>query len=493
MARQKGTQDVTGPELFASLAPKGPKLVLPHKPWPKQQLFLDLDCEEAFYGGAAGGGKSDALLDAALKYRDVPGYSAILFRKTYTDLALPDAIMDRAHKWLAGTAARWDGVNKTYLLPTYGKPASLTFGFMDGPRDRYRYQGAMVQFAGFDEVTQFLEAEYLYLFSRLRRLVGMDIPWRMRCAGNPGGVGHEWVGKRFGIVDGYDPAVVHAGPDGRVFVPARLEDNPSLDREAYERALEKLDQVTYQQLRHGRWIVDSSELVYSFNTRANLCDKLPDIAPRKWTKVFAADFGVTDPTAFAVWAFEEHTEAAYLIESDEWPGLSPSEAADIARAWEDRHGGFDRIIGDLGGLGKGFAAEWRKRFAIPIEAAQKPNKLGFIKLFNGDLQHQRAMVLRTGNEKFVECITALRWKDDKHQVEHQSLPNHLTDAALYGWRECRAWDWSEQAKAYPVGTADYERAREEQRMKKLAEAFEREQSDEQDYYSSDNEWIRGVG
>ena len=54
-----------------------------------------LTCLEALYGGAAGGGKSDALLDAALMFVDVPGYASILFRRTYKDLALPEAIMDR--------------------------------------------------------------------------------------------------------------------------------------------------------------------------------------------------------------------------------------------------------------------------------------------------------------------------------------------------------------------------------------------------------------
>jgi hypothetical protein len=485
---------MTGPELFASLAPKGPKLVLPHKPWPKQQTFIELDCEEAFYGGAAGGGKSDALLADALKYRDVPGYSAILFRKTYTDLALPDAIMDRAHKWLAGTGARWLGVDKTYLLPTYGAPAKLTFGFMDGPRDRFRYQGAMVQYAGFDEVTQFIEQDYTYLFSRLRRLAEMSIPWRMRCAGNPGGVGHEWVGKRFGIVDGYDPRVVHQGPEGRMFVPARLEDNPSLDREAYERALSKVDAVTYQQLRFGRWIVDSSELVYAFDERINVVDELPEL-PRgeKWMYVLAADFGVTDPTAFAVWAFSEHDPCTYLVESEEWAGMSPSESAEIARAWDKRYGGFERVVGDEGGLGKGFAEEWRKRFQLPIEPAQKPNKLGFIKLMNGDMQGGRLKVIRSTNLGYIACVKQLRWKDDKHQTEHPGLPNHLSDAGLYGWRECRAWDWAERAPAYARGTREYNEQREDQRMDRLAEQWKREQSDEQDYYSADNEWIRGTG
>ena len=70
---------------------------IPHAPTPRQAAFLMLDCLEAFYGGAGGDGKSDALLMAALQYADVPGYNALIIRRNITDLAMPNALMDRAH------------------------------------------------------------------------------------------------------------------------------------------------------------------------------------------------------------------------------------------------------------------------------------------------------------------------------------------------------------------------------------------------------------
>ena len=73
---------------------------VPHSPTPKQAEFLACQAKEVFYGGAAGGGKSDALLMAALAYVDVPGYAALLLRRTFADLSLPGALMDRAHQWL---------------------------------------------------------------------------------------------------------------------------------------------------------------------------------------------------------------------------------------------------------------------------------------------------------------------------------------------------------------------------------------------------------
>src|SRR5438309_2104862 len=72
----------------------------PQRPFAKQLAFLLLPHLEAFYGGSAGPGKSSGLLMAALQYAELPGYHAILFRKTYADLSLPGALMDRAHEWL---------------------------------------------------------------------------------------------------------------------------------------------------------------------------------------------------------------------------------------------------------------------------------------------------------------------------------------------------------------------------------------------------------
>lgn len=180
---------------------------------------------------------------AALQYVDTPSYAGILFRRTYRDLALPGAIMDRAADWLRSTAAKWNDTEHTWVFPS---GATLTFGYLDAENDKYRYQSAEFQFIGFDELTQFRETQYLYLFSRLRRLEGSEVPLRMRSASNPGGVGHDWVKTRF--------VSPHEGSD-RVFVPAKLADNPHLDQSQYVDSLEQLDAVTRAQLLEGNWEV----------------------------------------------------------------------------------------------------------------------------------------------------------------------------------------------------------------------------------------------
>jgi phage terminase large subunit-like protein len=225
---------------------------IPHRPHPPQAAFLLLTNREALFGGAAGGGKSDALLMAALQYVDIPGYSALLLRRSFAQLAQADALIPRAHEWLQGTDARWNEQKHTWTFPS---GAVLKFGHLQNENDKYDYQGSAWHFVGFDELTQFSETQYTYLISRARRrkaepgkpapLAG-GVPIRVRASANPGGEGHEWVKRRY---------LTEGRSKGRVFVPSKLSDNPSLDREDYLKSLAELDPVTRAQLLDGNWDV----------------------------------------------------------------------------------------------------------------------------------------------------------------------------------------------------------------------------------------------
>lgn len=275
-----------------------PRIVEPytkHIPHPTQQVFLSLKDKEVFFGGSAGGGKSDALLMAALQYVDVPGYSALILRRTWPDLNSPGAILDRTKDWLRDTPATMREGGRRWTFPSGAK---LTFGTMLFDKDKYRYQSSEYQFVGFDELTHFPEPSYLYLFSRIRKptlvcltcsralnvqrdvfgelkyyhggkhpcknpfpdpkvldqypasATGMtifDVPLRMRSASNPGGYGHQWVKDRF-----VDPLKKEPGA---IFVPSSLKDNPSLDYQSYVENLQHLSPVDRERLLAGDWDV----------------------------------------------------------------------------------------------------------------------------------------------------------------------------------------------------------------------------------------------
>lgn len=408
---------------------QSPKQFEFHDAHAKQREFLALTELEALYGGAAGGGKSDALLMAALQHVHVPGYRALLLRRTYPALNLPGAIMDRAHDWLDGTAAHWDDQDKRWTFPS---GAILQFGYCDAERDLDRYKGAEFHFIGIDEVTEWPEPWYLFLFSRLRRVVGFDVAMRMRAATNPDGLGAEWVRERFGIPE--DTVVTEniQTTDERVFMPARAEDNPSLDLEAYELSLSQLGPVRYQQLRFGRWLRDAGGLVYSIAGR-----HIIDIAPACSRYVLAIDYGFNDSTAFVVFGWRENDPTTFALMAEKRTGLTPGKAAERVQELQALYA-FEAIVGDTGGLGKGYVEEARSRFQLPIEAAEKNNKRGYIELLNGALESDQLRFVRGACEPLLEEARKLPW-DKERKLPAAGFEDHACDAMLYGWRRARAY------------------------------------------------------
>ena len=223
------------------LEPKKP-LYCPEEPSLTQKVFLRTNSIEALFGGAAGGGKSSALLMSALQFVDTPGYSAILFRRTFADLSLPGALMDRFKSWIDEEQdIHW---NANSYVATFPSGARISFGYLNNTNDYLRYKGSEFQFIGMDEVTEIRESDYRYLFSRLRRPATgplADVPLRMRAASNPA---PNWVRQRF-IVEGLEK--------NRIFVPSKLQDNPGIDAESYRQALSALDPIERRRLEEGDW------------------------------------------------------------------------------------------------------------------------------------------------------------------------------------------------------------------------------------------------
>jgi hypothetical protein len=268
---------------------------LPDLPSAPQAIFLLLDNRDAFYGGAAGGGKSAALLMGGLQYVDRPGYHALILRRTFPELEGADGLIAQSHEWLEHSDAKWNEQKHRWTFPS---GATIQFGHCEEENDKYRYQGQAYQYVGFDELTHFTEAQYDYITrTRARRsLVQREqgIPIRARGASNPGNVGHAWVASRF----------IEQRKPGVVFIPAKAADNPGLDVAEYWEGMKDLPETLRRQLWDGDWSVTEGA---AFRLAPeHLIEPFPKerAMPDWWERFESMDYGLTNPTAWHFWAID---------------------------------------------------------------------------------------------------------------------------------------------------------------------------------------------
>lgn len=469
---------------------------IPWEPNSRQREFLGLMCREALYGGAAGGGKSGALLMAALQYVHVPGYSAILFRRTFKQLQGADGLIEKSHELLDGTGAVW---TKSDYLWTFPSGATMRFGHIEGLGDEKQYDGHAFQFCGFDELTHFLEQQYRHLFSRQRRPKRddttplppphlcrelCDVPLRMRGATNPGGIGHEWVQKRFAIsttgtqaekwTEKQGERVVEVHAKHRTFVPAKVEDNAAnLDVDSYkESSLSQLDATQRAQLEEGLWIRDGQGLIYKHvdapAPHGNLIDGIDLDEP--WTYLLSIDLGAsqsTPTTAFAIIAYHEHRNETVAVRSWAEAGMTPKKDADrIAEVFDEFP--LELVVVDTGGLGGGYLEDFQVRFGEVCIAAEKKNKLGARRILNGMLERRELLIVADQNADLRKELGTLPW-DERGLDAEKGFADHLTDALLYGARASRGFAAVAPAKRPAHGTPEWS-AEEERRMEDALDA-----------------------
>jgi predicted phage terminase large subunit-like protein len=315
---------------------------------PKQARFLAFGGYEALYGGAAGGGKSDALLMGALRDIGHWHYRGGLFRRTFAELEA--SLIERSQLWYPGYGGRYNSQKHAWRFPS---GAVIEFGYLDQPSDVHRYQSIEYQYLGFDELTSFSEKVYVYMLSRLRSSHGLRV--RARGATNPGNVGHEWVMRRW--APWLDPeSKVHAdpgaplyylnhpkdgeywcaqsdsrddiGPDGkpyhqtakaRVFIPALVSDNPHVAENdpEYIGRLMGLDPVTRAQMLEGNWLARPAAGLYFKRHWFPLCDAAPvDVSMRVrwWDRAATEATATNDPDWTVGLKFSRLRDKSYVVE-----------------------------------------------------------------------------------------------------------------------------------------------------------------------------------
>ena len=272
-----------------------------------QTEFLAASETDVLYGGAAGGGKSYAMLVDPLRYAHRAAHRALIIRRSMPELR---ELIDKSRELYpkAFPGCKYREVEKLWNFPSGAK---IEFGFLERDADVYRYQGQAYSWIGFDEITHLpTEFAWNYLASRLRTTDSEITPY-MRCTANPGGVGAHWVKNRY--IEPSDPDQSFLGKDGltRKFIPARLEDNPFLATDGrYEQMLKALPPTQRKQLLEGNWDVNEGAAFTEFSLEEHVIP--PFTIPIHWDRVKGIDYGYASESA-CVWAAIDPSDGTLIV------------------------------------------------------------------------------------------------------------------------------------------------------------------------------------
>ena len=305
-----------------------------YQPTKKQAMFHASKANEILYGGAAGGGKTKALImDALFRCLTFPNTTAVIFRRTYQELEdtdIKEALASYPEKLATYNAGRHE-----FKLANGSK---ILFRHCENEADRFKYSGIEIQFLYFDELTSFEQVVYDFIKTRLRAKKSLGVVPIVRSASNPGNIGHGWVKKMF----------VNAGPymsiqeqeiysetlhKSRIirtqYIPALAMENPFIT-EDYIFELEQKPEALKKALLNGDWDSFEGQVFKEFvNDPNHYKDRKwthviePFDIPLDWPRFFSFDHGYSRPFSCQWWAMD-YQGRAYLYK--EWYGCKPKQA-----------------------------------------------------------------------------------------------------------------------------------------------------------------------
>lgn len=289
-----------------------------------QEDFLAAGETDVLYGGAAGGGKSYAMIIDPLRFAHRAAHRALIIRRSMPELR---ELIDKSRELYpkAFPGCKYREVEKLWTFPSGAK---IEFGFLERDSDVYRYQGQAYSWIGFDEITHLAtEFSWNYLASRLRTTDESITPY-MRCTANPGGAGAHWVKKRY--IQPAPPNTSFKGEDGltRKFIPARLDDNPYLSKDGrYEQMLKSLPPTQRKQLLEGDWNVAEGAAFTEFDMFKHVIE--PFEIPMHWERIKGIDYGYASESA-CVWGAVDPSDGTLIIYRELYrKGLLATDLADM--------------------------------------------------------------------------------------------------------------------------------------------------------------------
>ncbi len=302
----------------------------------KQGVALETLATEVLYGGAVGGGKSFLMRAAAVMWCGmIPGLQVYLFRRLRDDLVKNHI---EGPKGLRMLLAPWHKSGLVDIVEDeirFWNGSKIYLCHCKDEKDRLKYLGAEIHVLLIDELTTFTETIYRFLRQRCR-MVGIKAPSefagrfpRIVCGSNPGNVGHGWVKTAF--IDSRAPLDIERMPPDeggmlRQYIPARLEDNPSMaeDDPGYADKVCGLgNPELVRAMRDGDWNVIAGAYFPEFETARHVIE--PRSLPAYWQRFRSFDWGSARPFSVGWWAVSDGELPEFprgaLIRYREWYGV----------------------------------------------------------------------------------------------------------------------------------------------------------------------------
>jgi hypothetical protein len=422
------------------------------EPLPRQAYAMKCDADQIFYGGAAGGGKTDCSL--AFNIRGVMEHGrkwkGIIFRKTFPQLA---EVIDRGKKLFTPMGARYNETNHVFTFPN---GAAVRLASLERDPDIERYQGQQFTLVVFDELGNW-KTDYCWTFMSTRVRSPDGVFCQMLGTGNPGGPGHAWIKNMF--IDGFRPDVKYRIPAAfdrergewdyvsRCFIPSKLEDNVYLTKTPqYKASLEALPKHLRRAYLNGDWDVYAGQVFDEWRREKHVVKPFA-LSQEGWRRFYAMDWGYSRPYAVVKLAVNgdgkviQYGEIYGCLRGEVNKGVKEGSGEAAKKAWADAVSeGVTYMIAD--------PETWNKKdsFPAPITAFQEAgfrciranhDRKAGLQIFHDYLKQEDEngqpmfQVFNTCYQT-IRTLPALLPDPNKPEDVDSGMEDHLYDAVRYG-------------------------------------------------------------
>ena len=434
-------------------------------PTEKQKIFHASKANEILYGGAAGGGKTKALImDALFRCLKNPGTTACVFRRTYQELEDTD-IKEAQASYPEGIAKYNAGRHEFQLI----NGSKILFRHCESEADRFKYSGIEIQFLYFDELTSFEQVVYDFIKTRLRAKKSLGVVPIVRSASNPGNIGHGWVKKMFVDAGPYlsiqtqevYSETLHKSKIIRTqYIPALAMENPHITDD-YIFELEQKPEALRKSLLEGRW--DAFEgMVFTewrddpshYEDRKWTHVIAPFDIPAEWPRYFGFDHGYSKPFSCGWFAMGPD---GCLYHYKEWYGCKPKQAnvgicltpgqisdgiieREEAESRENLHMGrtadpaiFDKSRGDsvADQMAPGFMGRNKGVIFSKGDHTRIPGLMQFHERLKFDENGRPKLQVFSTCKEFIRTVPTLPYSDTKPEDVSTDAEDHIYDMTRY--------------------------------------------------------------